>query len=839
MFIKDHNKTALVYGDEKISYRELIDKIEDYSLYLKSMKKKKIAIFFENRPEWEYIFFAGWNVGATVVLIDMMSSPSEVTHILNDCKPSAIFASNKNIDVLKTALKKVKAKPKVENIDKLKVAKRKQPVKSHEPEDNEVILMLYTSGTTGKSKGVMLTKHNIYKNVAWNNVPKRINETDILIQILPCHHSWPLVSTVLCPLDCGATVVILKDLKADVLLKTIKDNKVTMVTAVPRLFEMLHKGIMDKIEKSLIARIFLSVSKFLYRIPLNRYILGRVKFPNNNVIDVIPLTRKIFKKVHDEFGGNIKTFISGGAKLNSDLIDDFRAMGIIMLEGFGLTETAPMITYHPFDELKKGSAGKIFEEMDYRIEDDGELVVKGPNVFKGYYNKPKETKEAFTDDGFFKTGDLAIVDKNRYLYITGRKKDLIVLPNGKNIRPDLIEQHIKNKFKLVEDIAITDIKGKLFAVIVPESKEVRKAANDDINELFKWEVFQIYNAEVENYKKIQNFVITNEELPKTRMGKLQRYKLQTFITDNATVKKKEKVDIPADKEYILISDYLKAVTGTVIHPNDHVEIDLGLDSLSIMELQLFLELTFGMNFADGEIFNYPTVMELFLHIKSNKTKAKKENINWKEILNEDIDWKMPKKIWMMNFLNLQFKILSLFKLKIKSSGVENIPDGPCIFAPNHASYLDSIVLYSNLTRKHKNETYFFAKDKNFKNAFTRFFANRSHVILMDINSDLQLSLKKISQVLKNGKKIVIFPEGTRTKTGELSSFKKTFATIAKELNVPISPVAIKGAFEAMPYTAKFPSKGNILIKFLPTIYPEKYSDSKIAKLVQTRISEVL
>ncbi|MDA3901809.1 MAG: AMP-binding protein [Spirochaetes bacterium] len=796
-------------------------------------------MFFENRPEWNYIFFAGWNVGATVVLIDMMSSASEVTHILNDCKPSAIFASDKNIDVLKTALKKVKTKPEVVNIDKLKIAKRKQSVTSYEPKDDEVILMLYTSGTTGKSKGVMLTKHNIYKNVAWNNVPKRINISDILIQILPCHHSWPLVSTVLCPLDCGATIVILKDLKADVLLKTIKDNKVTMITAVPRLFDMLHKGIMDKIQKSITARIFMSFCKFLYKIPLNRYIFGRVRFPHDNVIDVIPLTRKIFKKVHAEFGGNIKTFISGGAKLNEKLIDDFRAMGIIMLEGFGLTETAPMITYHPFDRLKKGSAGKIFEEIDFRIEDDGEFVVKGPNVFKGYYNKPKETKEAFTSDGFFKTGDLAIVDKNRYLYITGRKKDLIILPNGKNIRPDLIEQDIKNKFKLIEDIAITDVKGKLFAVVVPESKEVRKSANDDINELFKWEVFQIYNAEVENYKKIQNFVVTNEELPKTRMGKLQRYKLQTFITENSTVKKKEKVQIPSDKEYALISEYLKASAGTEIHPNDHIEIDLGLDSLSLMELQLFLESTFGMKFNDGEIFSYPTVMELFLHVKSNRTKAKKEKINWKEILNEEIDWKMPKKIWMMNFLNFQFKILSLLKLNIKSGGTENIPDGPCIFAPNHASYLDSIVLYSNLKRKHKNETYFFAKDKNFKNAFARFFANRSHVIMMDINTDLQQSLKKISHVLKRGKKIVIFPEGTRTKTGELSGFKTTFATIAKELNVPVSPVAIKGTFEAMPYTAKFPSKGNISVNFLPAIYPDNLTDSKIAGVVQSKIEEAL
>lgn len=838
MFIKEYNNTAIVYGEEKISYIELIENVKDYSAKLAEYKKKRIAIFFENRPEWLYAFFAGWNIGAVNVLIDMMSTAEEVKHIVTDSKSSVIFASDKNIDVLRKALRGVKEKPVIINIDKFKVPKRKKDVKEYEAKDDETIMMLYTSGTTGKSKGVMLTKSNIYKNIHWNNDAKRINNTDVMISILPNHHSWPLISTILCPIECGATTVLLKELRGDILLKTIKDNHVTMVTAVPRLFEMLYRGLMDKINKSFIARVLLAFCRFLYKIPFNRILFGRVKFPHNNVIDIIPLTRIIFSKVHKEFGGNLKTFISGGAKLDDSLIDNFRAMGIIMLEGYGLTETAPMVTYHPFDKLRKGSAGKIFDEIDYRVEEDGELLVKGPNLFKGYWKNPKATKEAFTEDGFFKTGDLAVVDKERYLFITGRKKDLIILPNGKNVRPDQIENKLRNSFSIVEDAAVAEINGKLFGIIVPAASEIRKHG-DDRYEIIKHLVFEKYNSGVENYKKIQNFIVTNDEIPKTRMGKVQRYKLKDFVESQSLEKKKTKTKIPTFKEYSLLSEQLKSMTGTDVFPEDHLEIDLGLDSLSLMELQLFIENSFGIEFSEGQIYNYSSVNELAEFMRENKTTVKKAKIDWKSILIEDIDWNPPRKVWMMKLANTLFRFFYKRGLHLKGSGVDNIPDGPCIFAPNHSSYLDSMVMYTLLKRKHKQETYFFAKEKNFKNKFLNFFADRSKVIMMDINKDLKESLQKIAKVLKEGDKIVIFPEGTRTKTGDIGKFKKTFATISKEMKIPVVPVVIKGTFEAMPYTKKTPGRGNVSVEFLEPVSPEKKTDSKIMNEVYKMITEKL
>ena len=315
MFIKDHKKTALISKEEKIPYEKLIFEIKKYSTLFDDMAGKRIAICFENRPEWIYTFFSGWNRGCINVLIDMMSVADEIKYILEDCKPDIVFISNKTQQVFQNVLLKLTYSPKVINVDAIILSDNFAETPEYEPQNDEVVLMLYTSGTTGNSKGVMLTYANIMKNIRWNNDSKRINETDVMIAVLPAHHSWPLIGTILCPLECGGTTVFLPELSAEVLLKTIKDNKVTMVTAVPRLFEMLHKGIMTKINKMLVAKIMLGLMKLLYKVPLNKYIFGRMKAPYTK-LDIIPLTKKLFKKVHNEFGGNIKTFISGGAKLN-------------------------------------------------------------------------------------------------------------------------------------------------------------------------------------------------------------------------------------------------------------------------------------------------------------------------------------------------------------------------------------------------------------------------------------------------------------------------------------------------------------------------------------------
>ncbi|MGL4368448.1 MAG: AMP-binding protein, partial [Spirochaetota bacterium] len=367
--------------------------------------------------------------------------------------------------------------PKIINVDTLGAITRTADVPENIPSGGDIALMLYTSGTTGNSKGVMLTYTNVLINVEWNNKPGRINISDVLLAVLPAHHSWPLMATILCPLECGATVVFLKKLTGEELLRTIKENRVTMVTAVPRLFEMIHKGIMSRINASPAARLLLKIT---------------------TALDIMPLSKKVFAKVQDSFGGNIKTFISGGAAMDRAVIRDFRGMGFLMLEGYGLTETAPMITFHPFDAQRIGSVGKIFDAIEYRIEDDGEIVVKGPNVMMGYWNRPEETAAVFTFDGFFRTGDLGYVDKDGYLFLTGRKKDLIILANGKNVRPDHIEEKLKEKFPLIEDIAVTHRDNKLIAVIKPDMAQVKKSGVTNLSETVKWNIIDVYNQGVEN-----------------------------------------------------------------------------------------------------------------------------------------------------------------------------------------------------------------------------------------------------------------------------------------------------------------------------------------------------
>lgn len=834
MQLRMHDKDAIYYNEETIRYDQLLEAIDRYSIYFKAYKGKHIALFCENRPEWIYVLYGAWQAGCVVVPIDTLSVADEVAYILKDCDPTCIVSSNKNLPVLNEAIKKAKVKLPLFNVDKkLPAAKGKAPLYS--VRESDLLLILYTSGTTGGQKGVMLTKKNIETNVRWNNDSKRINETDVLIALLPLHHSWPLIATALCPLDAGASIVIVGELTAENLTKTMVARKVTMVTAVPRLFDLLHRSIMAQVNKKPLARIMLALCKGLYKIPFERYIFGRVKFPYC-VMDVSPLCRALFGAVHKKFGGNVKVFISGGAKLDNAIIRDFRAMGITMLEGYGLTETAPMVTYHPFDAMRIGSAGCVFDDIDVRIK-DGEIQLKGPNVMKGYYKKPKETKAAF-DEGYFMTGDLGYMDKKRYLYITGRKKDLIVLSNGKNIRPDLLEKKLIGLSGLIGDAAVFERSKKLFAVVIPDMKFVREQNIANINEAVRTLITDAFNTSVESYKRIKDFLVTSVELPRSRKGDIKRFRLNEFV-DARSVKtaavKKEKLF----EEYNRIAAKINELCGVQPSPDSHLELDIGLDSLSFVELSAWIEQNFGISLGQGELAKFATLRELAQHVRDHKSKKGDGDVEWKELLETDPGFEAPKKKWMINASSRLFSLLFGGRVRISAVNTDLVPDGACIIAPNHTSFLDSLAVYRSLSKVHRNELYFFANSKHFKSPFLKYYAKRSHIVLLDINANLHSSLRSLASLLREGKKVVIFPEGTRTGDGSLGIFKKSFAAIAKAVNVPVVPVAIAGAWELMPRGKKLPGKGKITVTFTKPIFPAKLPEEKIIAAARKAIVDIL
>jgi len=809
--IKPSDKTALIYAGEKISYHQLLHHIDVFSSLLEVSKEDKVAIFSENRPEWIYTFFAVWKKAAVNVPIDFMSNQEELLYILQDCKPKVIFTSKDNKEKVISIKEKLDYDIQVFVFEELDF-KSKGESKEVEKDLEDVAVILYTSGTTGNPKGVMLTYKNILSNVRAVEKVGIASEKDSTLALLPFHHSYPLVVSMIIPLNLQATIVFLDKLTPEDILEKLKTYKVSILIAVPRVYSLFHRRIFQEINKS-------SLTKAVFKV---------VK-----TINYQPLSRLIFKKVHQVFGGNIKYFVSGGSKLDLEVAKDLWALGFKVVEGYGLTETSPIVSFNPPDKIKLGSVGKPIEGVEVKIL-DGEILVKGDNVFKGYYNKPLETQSSFKD-GYFMTGDLGYLDDEGYLYITGRKKEIIVLPNGKNINPEEIENHILKMSDIVKEVAVIEKDNSLFAIIYPDFEAVKKKGIVNLEETIKWNVIDKYNLTQPPYKRIGGFKIVNQELPKTRLGKIRRFMLKDFLEKSQ--EKPRQIKEPDSQVYQILKDYLKSYTNLPVYPDSHIEIDLALDSLGKVELLTFIETTFGVSITEKDLAQNPTVESLYKLIEEIKTKIETQTVNLKEILNQESTAEIKEGfiIYLKPILKTFFKIYN----NLQVEGLENIKEKPVIFAPNHQSYLDGFLLIASLPNDILKDTYFLAEETYFNSAFRRFIAKNFNVIPVNINKNLKDSLIKSAAVIKSGKNLVIFPEGARTRDGSLLPFKKGFAILSKELNIPVIPTVISGAFESYPINAKIPKPYPIKVKFLEAVYPDNLSYDEITDLVKNKIQHTI
>lgn len=810
------SKTAIAYKEQLISYDELHQKIFGFATLLENKEIDKVAIISENRPEWIMAFFAAWYHDITVVPIDFMASVDDVAHILNDCKPEFVFHSENTAETLQKASAKVNQHP-----DTYQFGSSTLPQvegKWTEPADREkTAVIIYTSGTTGDPKGVMLSYTNLFNNIkaVSEDVPI-YDENVVVLLILPLQHIFPLVGSMLIPLSLGGTIATCPSLQAADIIETMQKHKVTHIIGVPRLYESIYKGVMTKINAS-------PVTKGLY------HFVKAIKSP--------ALGRTIFKKVHQQFGGHLNTLVSGGAALPPEVGSFYDALGFEVLEGFGMTESAPMITFTRPGDVVIGSVGLPLPVLEVQIR-DGEVVAKGASIMKGYYNRPEETAETVRD-GWLYTGDLGRFDSKGRLYITGRKKEIIVLSNGKNINPNEIEESIMNKAEdTIAEIGVALHDGILHAVILPDFKALSKKNIGDVTAYFNNLFMTEYNPHVTPYKQVNKFTIVKEGLPRTRLSKLQRFRLPEII-ENGTQKSKRAPE-PKSKEFKSIKKYLEELISRDVYADSHMVFDLALDSLAKLELIDYIERTFGIEIKEDELLNYNTVGELVQFISSHKQHFKEEEFDWHEMMTKPLDLNLQKPWFTLHLIkaNAAFFTKLLFKTTIR--GNTKLPAGGAIIAPNHSSFLDAFLVFSLLKKDVLNDTYFYAKKDHIDTPFRRMMAKHNNVIIMDLEKDLYRSIQQLAQLLREGKKLMIFPEGTRSATGELGEFKKTFAILSKELNVPVYPVAIKGAFEAWPRHKKLPISGSSLtVSFLPPVYPAKMDEIQIADKVKEAIKAEL
>ena len=810
-FVTDFNKEAVFYKNKEYTYKDLIREAKYISEVLGIEKGEKVVNFMENRPEFICSFFGIWNSKGVPINIDAGYTAEELEYILTDADPKVIMTSNKNLKVAEEAIKLSGKNIRIINCDEIKSPEDfevdEYVIYSPEPED--IGVLLYTSGTTGKPKGVVLTFDNLMSNVDAIIEIKMATPKDRLLALLPYHHVLPLSINLLMAIHIGTLVVLIDELSASAILGALQKYKITIVVGVPRLWEMIHKGLMEKIKSSKIANLLFELCK-------------KVKS--------VTLSKIVFKKVHQALGGNIRYLVSGGAKLDPNIMDDFKVLGIKVLEGYGLTETSPIIAFTRPDDVCIGTVGKTIPGVEVKIADDGELLVKGRNVLKEYYNKPEATKEAKDENGWFHTGDLGKIE-NGYITIIGRKKEMIVLSNGKNINPIDIENEIAKGSDLIKEIAVMEHNNHLLALVYPDFKLIKERSITNITETLKWDIIDSYNINAPAYRKILEIKIVKDEFPKTKLGKLRRFMLKDILKnleDGGENAHKERPEDPESKtrEFQTLAQYIKEEKGENIYPDSHIEIDLGLDSLDIIQLNSFIEKTFGFKIKEEETVDLKVIKDICEYIRKNSKEYHLEKINWSEILKESIDYPLPSSnmIWLTKIF---FAPILKFYLGLKIKGIEKLSKEPRIIICNHESFIDAFAVQRLFKGDMLKNTYYFAIKKHFDKAGLRFMANHGNIILMDINENLKESLQISAEVLKEGKNLVIFPEGARTRDGKLQDFKKFFGILSKELNIPVTVLGIDGAYKSMPFGSIFPRPAKIKLEVLGEVNPSGLSVEEI------------
>ena len=813
MFLKRGDRLAFVdFNDKKINYTELVNNVKYFSENVITAEKDDFGlILMENRPEWIYTYFALWDRKAVPIALDSTSNSKEILYVLEDSGPKFIICSDETEKNVKEAVSIYdKGQVVIINVDSHSIDENKMEIikkddfELENPEGDSIATMLYTSGTTGSPKGVMLTFNNLSSELEGLEKKNLLEPSDQILALLPFHHVLPLTATVLIILKYQASIVFVKKIASKEILEALDKNNVTALVGVPRVFKLFYDGIKQQIDSKFITR---TIYKLMTK------------------IKSFKMRRKVFAKVHEKFGGKLAFIVSGGAKLDPEIGEFYETLGIYVQEGYGLTETSPVIAVNTREGRKIGTVGKKLDNIEAKIVDE-ELWVKGPIVMKGYYNKPEKTAEVITEDGWFKTGDLASIDDEGYITIRGRRNSMIVLSNGKNIDPEKLENKVIEKSKrLIKELGVFGHNDKLVAIIVPDLLECRKQGITNIKAYVK-NIVEDYNLTVHNYEKILDYKLYEEELPKTRVGKLRRFMLpELYLKTNV---KKKKVEEPDNEVYRLLKDYIKKLKGIEAQPEENLELEIGMDSLDIVEFFAYVENSFGIQLDEEKFSEISNLKSLSEYINEKATKIESGEVDWKKII-EAAPPVEEKNIWATRVLRPLFDLAIKLYFRLKRVNRDKLSDKPQIFVSNHQSFIDSLVLGSLLPAGILYNTVFLAIDWYFKKGILKLLVSHGNVVLIDINKNIKKSVEEIAGNVKAGKNVLIFPEGARTKDGKVAEFKKVFAIIAKELNVDVQCLGIKGAFEAYSRYMKFPKPKKIEVAVLEKFKPEGTYDEIVEK----------
>ncbi|MBN3040193.1 MAG: AMP-binding protein [Candidatus Omnitrophica bacterium] len=866
---KKYNKnTALQIKDKEgikaITYDELRESSVGISSFLienKVQPKTHIAILTENRPEWAVAFFGIISAACVTVPVDAKLSIKEILFILNDSKSECLFLSGKFLEKILPYRSQLPNLKHIISFDRhshqgvfcpedLKYKEEKARNRPQDVKTDDSALIVYTSGTTGVAKGVELTYRNILFEASVLYDLIRFSPEDSFVSILPLNHMLEITGGLIAPLYGGSTVTYCPSLKPAQIISLMREVKATGMVCVPLVLKMFYNGIVKEIEKKgpikrNIFKLLFSFSKFLLNLRIRA---GSV----------------LFKKIHSKFGKNFKYFVCGGAPLDIELEKDFGALGFRILQGYGLTETAPVACVNTLKDHRYGSVGKPVTGVEIKLlqnsqdKQEGEILIKGPNLMKGYYNNPEKTREAIKD-GWYYTGDLGYFDKDGFLYICGRSKNLIVLGAGKKVFPEEVEQ-VMSASHLIREICVIGKKAtsglkegteEVFAVVVPDEDRFPQADRKDeaaIRDKISKELSRLSN-DLAEYKKISDFIIYRQELPKTSTRKIKRKDVVKLIEESSLRGEidfkgeiSDKTDFLEDEIFQALRDIVARESGINrdnIKASSYLSSDLGIDSLQKVELLTAIEDRLGISISEEMAYEISTFQDLVRFAREYKQGRKDIEVDWEReatmLLRKKILF-FPSRLLTLVLLKLFIKVY--FRLQVQ--GAENIPkDKSFIMAANHCSHLDFPVLFSSLPLiKSVMVIAPAAADYFFQRKFLRSLVEISlNIFPFQRFGNFVQSLKLCKELLKKNIPLILFPEGTRSESGQIKEFRPGVGALSCELKVPIVPVYIKGTNRALPKGKFFIKPYKVQIVFGRPLYPGEAGGYKAYEEVTARLKQ--
>jgi long-chain acyl-CoA synthetase len=705
---------------------------------------------------------------------------------------------------------------------------------------------------------VLLTHRNFLANVMGvvQLVPPRCR--DRFLSVLPLHHALEFTGGFLVPLYVGATVSYCDTMRSQVILDTMRETRATCLIGAPRVFQVLHEAIRRQVAQgSRRARLWFDLRKFLSRTLLA--VTGR------NV------GRKLFASVHVQLGGKLRAFISGGAALAPQIFDNFTALGFELCEGYGLTEAAPVVCVNPLGGARKESVGLPLPGVEVRLLNAnergiGEIAVRGPNVTTGYYQNPAATAQALPD-GWLHTGDVGYLDKEGYLFVTGRTKDVIVTPAGKNVYPEEIE-HVYAGLPGVRQLCVVgvwdeEVLGETtHAVIVPEPGARRGGV--PFEEALR-QAIQQRGRGIPRYQRLQRLHFTSEELPRTLAGGLDRARVKQELEARlgasgvgglalpahdrrdaaATEPLQDEVGSATPWQHDVEKDVLATVSRLAGVPRERVtlgsqlENELHLDPLLKAELLLTLE----------EHFHAPLPEELIasVHTVGDVLEAVKRRVPGGGVAVAELPapaaapgaWGRPRgkptpeeEYWLRSpwleqaARSVTRQLMRLYAwawFGFEVRGAEHLPQGAFIVAANHCSHLDTGAVVTAFGGRGQELFIMGARDYFFNRRLKGwFFHTFLNVIPFDRGENVIEGLRLAQAVLRANRPVLIYPEGRRSANGELQPFKAGIGLLGVELGVPIVPCYVSGTHAALPKGRTWPRRSQVRVTFAPPIPMDEY-----------------